>query len=247
MKIEGEREGDETKRTFAKLLLNSLYGKFGQLGSSLIPVNDYWPTNEFGYSTIDNLITGKVDRYLNFFDIVFKEMKGKELAFSIPAISTFVTSYARQHMRRLKSIVGEYNYYYMSTDCLIVNEIGKERLHNSGEIEPGVMGKLSIEAEGNDGWIGGCHFYRIGDKFTEGAKKASAETIDKFTWREPHFDSLKSAIQRGGDPEIHIQYRLKRRNLEYRKGVLGDNGWIKPFGLESIDELRAFSTTNVVY
>ena len=106
---------------------------------------------------------------------------------------------------------------------------------------------MSIEAEGNDGWIGGCHFYRIGDKFTEGAKKASAETIDKFTWREPHFDSLKSAIQRGGDPEIHIQYRLKRRNLEYRKGVLGDNGWIKPFGLESIDELRAFSTTNVVY
>ena len=38
MKLEGEREKNLVKRTFAKLLLNSLYGKFGQLGADLIPV-----------------------------------------------------------------------------------------------------------------------------------------------------------------------------------------------------------------
>ena len=246
LKLSAERTGDLVQRTFAKLLLNSLYGKFAQLGAHLIPTDDYMPLNEFGYSTIDNLSNDSTDRYLNFFDIVFKEVKGKELAFSVPAISTFVTAHARQHMRRLKDIVGRDNYYYMSTDSLMVNENGKQLLLESGEIEPGVLGKLSLEAEGDSAWIGGCHFYRIGDKFTEGSKKASAETIDKFTWKEPHFDSLKTVIQRGGRPEIHIKKRYKQRNLEYLKGELLPCGTVIPWRLDSIDNIRATSTRSAV-
>ena len=243
LKIEGEQNNDYIQRTFAKLLLNSLYGKFGQLGANLIPCNDYLPTNEFGFTSIDNLKNGTLERYLNFFDIVFKEVKGKELAFSIPAISSFVTSHARQHMRKLKEVAGEGNYYYMSTDSLMVNEEGRRNLYGDNEVDAGVMGKLSLEAEGDSAWIGGCHFYRIGDKFTEGAKKASAETIDKFTWKEPHFDSLKSALQRGGQAEIHIKKLVKRRSMEYRKGKLLTDGTVIPFGLESIDSTSASDTS----
>lgn len=246
VKIEAERNGDHIQRTFAKLLLNSLYGKFAQLGAHLIPTDDYFPPNEYGYSTIDNLTTDSIDRYLNFFDLVFKEVKGKELAFSVPAISAFVTAHAREHMRSLKEIVGKENYYYMSTDSLMVNELGRQRLTDAGEIEDGVLGKLTLEAEGIDGWIGGCHFYRIGDKMTEGSKKVSAETIDKFTWKEPHFDSLKTVIQRGGKPEIHIKKRIKKRNLEYRKGELGTTGSITPWRLDSIGAIRATSTASAV-
>ena len=246
LKIEGERNGDIVQRTFAKLLLNSLYGKFAQLGSHLVPSYDYAPLKEFGYSTIDNLRTGQIDRYLDFFDIVLKETRGKELAFSIPAISTFVTAYARQLLRGLKSIAGSSNFYYMSTDSLMVNKIGKNRLIESGEVEDGVLGKLGLEAEGDSAWIGGCHFYRIGNKMTEGSKKASAETIDKFTWREPHFDSLKTVIQRGGRPEIHIKKMVKKRTLEYTKGDLLPGGTVIPWRLDGIDRIRARSVAHIV-
>ena len=146
-------------------------------------------------------------------------------------------------MRKLKEIAGEGNYYYMSTDSLMVNEEGRRNLYGDNEVDAGVMGKLSLEAEGDSAWIGGCHFYRIGDKFTEGAKKASAETIDKFTWKEPHFDSLKSALQRGGQAEIHIKKLVKRRSMEYRKGKLLTDGTVIPFGLESIDSPSASNTS----
>ena len=246
MKLEGEKEKNLVKRTFAKLLLNSLYGKFGQLGADLIPVYDYIPPVEFGLSTMSKHPGGKVRRFLSFHDIVFEEVRGKELARSMPAVSSFVTSYARQHMRKIRRIAGKGNYFYQSTDSLMVNEQGKENLEKQNQIESGVLGKLSLEAAGHSAWIGGLHFYRIGDKFTEGSKKLSAETIDKFHWREPHFDSLKTVIQRGGAPEIHIKKIIKERVLEYRKGNVRDDGWIDPYCLESIDSLKAYSTEHLL-
>lgn len=246
MKISAEREDDYVQRTFAKLMLNSLYGKFGQMGSSLVPVTDYMPIDEFGLCTVSHALTGKITRYVSFFDVVLREEKGKELQFSVPAISAFVTSYARQTMRKLKTIVGAENYYYMSTDCLIVNANGRIHLQNAKEINPGVLGKLNLEAKGDNGWIGGLHFYRIGSKSIEGSKKASAETIDQFTWREPHFDSLKSVIQQGGKPEINITKMIKRRSLEYRKGCVLENGKIEPFRLDSIDSIKAYSISTMV-
>lgn len=246
MKLEGEREKDTVKRTFAKLLLNSLYGKFGQLGADLVPVNNFLPAVEFGLTTMSKHPGGEVRRFLSFFDVCFEEVRGKELSRSMPAISSFVTSYARQRMRKIRKIAGVGNYFYQSTDSLMVNEAGKENLENQGEIESGVLGKLSIEAAGHSGWIGGLHFYRIGDKFTEGAKKRSAETIDKFHWREPHFDSLKSVIERGGSPEIHIKKIIKSRELAYTKGCVGSDGWVSPYCLESIDKIQAYSTVHLV-
>jgi hypothetical protein len=246
MKIQGQEEGDIVKRTFAKLLLNSLYGKFGQIGANLVPCHDYQPAIEFGLSTMTNPIDGVVRRFLSFSDIVFEEKRGKELAFSIPAISSFVTAFARQKMRRIRSIAGVGNYFYQSTDSLMVNEHGREHLEKEGLIADGVLGKLNLEASGDSAWIGGLHFYRIGQKLTEGSKKLTAETIDRFRWVEPHFDSLKTVIQRGGRPEIHIKKRLKTRTQEYTKGEVLPDGTIVPFRLDSIDRVRAYSTRSVV-
>ena len=246
MKINAENNDDYVQRTFAKLMLNSLYGKFGQMGSKLVPVNDYFPVDEFGLCTVSHAITGEVIRYISFFDVVLREEKGKELQYSVPSISAFVTSYARQYMRKVKNIAGIGNYYYMSTDSLMVNLEGKFNLECSGLIEPGVLGKLNLEVEGDSGWIGGLHFYRIGDKTIEGAKKASAETIDKFTWKEPHFDSLKSVIQQGGKAEINIKKIVKERSLEYQKGLILSNGSVVPFSLSSIDDIRAYSIADMV-
>ena len=246
MKLEGEQEGNLVKRTFAKLLLNSLYGKFGQLGADLVPVHDYYPPVEFGLSTTSKHPGGEVRRFLSFFDVTFEEVRGKELSRSMPAISSFVTSYARQRMRKIRKIAGCRNFFYQSTDSLMVNQQGKENLENENQIESGVLGKLNLEASGHSGWIGGLHFYRIGNKFTEGAKKLSAETIDRFHWKEPHFDSLKTVIQRGANPEIHIKKIIKSRVLEYRKGNVGPTGWVTPYALESIDKLQAYSTEHLL-
>lgn len=234
LKASYEKEGNETKRNFVKLLLNSLYGKFGQRGGRWQYNPDRIPLGMLGVFWEHNPFNKSAQKCLALGELVFDWRPGEEIERASPAIASFVTSYARQHMRRLKQIAGPGNCYYQSTDSLIVNAEGKSRLEGEGNVIGNDLGQLKLEKQTDRCWIGGLHWYSMGDKLVEGSKKRSAQTISPTEWTELQFDSLLSVIQRmGSSPEsangIQITRITKSRSGVYKKGRVLSDGTIEPW------------------
>lgn len=232
-----ERTGDTVKRTFVKLLMNSLYGKFGQYGSTWQINPDRMPFRELGKWFEHNAITNTWVECLGVGNVVLDRQPKREIEQAFPAIASFVTSYARQRMRSFKEICGFGNYYYMSTDSLICNQTGLDRLTAYGGLVGNEMGQLKVEQCGTSATIKGLHWYSIGEKTIEGSKKKSAITTGPNQWTELQFESLMSVIERSktdldNRSAIHIKRIAKERHLTYDKGIVGADGWITPHNFQ---------------
>jgi hypothetical protein len=240
LKQDAEQQERWCERMFVKLLLNSLYGKFGQRGGewrlnpSRVPLLDF---GEFW-----ELPPGATNptKCLCLYDKVFDWSPDQEIQQSAPAISAFVTSAGRQRMRQLKQVAGHGHYYYQSTDSLIVDAYGRYNLEQAGEVDPYQIGKLRLQHSGLIGWIGGLHWYSIGDRIIEGGKKSGATTISEDDWQELCFEGLESIWSRGGEPVVEITRVNKHRSRIYRKGKIMENCRVAPFRFaEILDRILA--------
>ncbi len=241
LKDQYEKAQKPVQRFFVKMLLNSLYGKFGQYGGSWQPNPDRLPLHGFGKFWEYSVITGEYQKCLAIGDIVLDWSPKSEVSQAAPAIASFVTSYARQLMRHYREIAGDGNYYYMATDSLMVNEQGFGRLLNETGCIGSKLGQLKHERDASSAWIGGLHWYRCGDKLVEGSKKSSAVTIDETSWTELHFESLLSVIDRSKEDDgrrdaVVISEVEKTRSGQYNKGHVGDDGWVTPFTFAELEQ-----------
>lgn len=99
-KKDGRRDGDTTKEWFAKLMLNSLYGKFGQFESQY---ENYHLTSEDGI-----LVKEDVSKYVD-------SMWDADLA-----VASYITAYGRTKLANDINAVGLDRFCYCDTDSLHV-------------------------------------------------------------------------------------------------------------------------------
>lgn len=160
-------EGNHRNERAIKGLLNSLYGKFGQMSSDLQYRPDVFPPCQWGmWRDFDHSEGGYTD-YKVCNGSAFRITPRQELGGSIPAIAAFVTSYAREYMRRLRHLAGERNVFYQGVDALLVNAQGMENLSDlmqAGELE---LGKLKTSHVGNFAIIYNANHYRIAQKLVQ--------------------------------------------------------------------------------
>lgn len=97
-KKDGRRDGDTTKEWFAKLMLNSLYGKFGQFESQY---ENYHLTSEDGI-----LVKEDVSKYVD-------SMWDADLA-----VASYITAYGRVKLANDINTVGLDRFCYCDTDSL---------------------------------------------------------------------------------------------------------------------------------
>lgn len=235
------KQGNRIKSNFVKLLLNSLYGKFAQRGGRWQYNPGLMPLYDFGLFWEGNPFSSERKKCLSLWDVAFEWQVKGEVDNAAPSISAFVTSYARQKMRAIKSVCGVGNYFYMSTDSILINETANSRLEREGNVIGTGLGQLKLEKTADSAWIGGLHWYRVGDKLVEGSKKQSdaTETINRESWTELQFDSLLSVIQRTtSDPEhsdcIDIRKIEKHRHNGYSKGHVMADGFIVPYCISEL-------------
>jgi len=140
-----------------KIILNSLYGKFGQRTSRV----SYTGRNESAADMRRLIIdakTHKISTHQVFFGReTIIDQGEEESANSMPAISAHVTDYARLYLWRLIDQAGLKNCFYCDTDSIILNKKGLKNLNP--KLHPDKLGLLKIEGEARRVILRGAKHY----------------------------------------------------------------------------------------
>lgn len=225
IKQQADKEDNQVLRFQAKIILNSLYGKFGQkeIVSRIIDnKGDYKITRLVGYSeTLGKSVT---TTYLgNKLEIKYS---GGESTYSFPAIAGAVTAYARMYLYQMMKIAGFSNVFYCDTDSLIVNSAG---LYNLSEyINNEQLGMLKVEDYTNQVIIRGCKDYTFGDdNKTKGIPK-NAIPLQTNLYEYQQFRGANTWLNQGMPDDMQISLHTKERRNVYDKGIVSLSGNVTP-------------------
>lgn len=244
LKESASEQSDAAGRQLAKLLLNSLYGKFGQRGGKwkLVPNAIALPH----YGTYEEVVAGSdtITKLLSWPPYVLQQVDDDDCRVAWPAIAAYVTSYARVYLLRIIETAGWEHVYYCATDSVIVDDVGLEKLIEAGLTSSSRLGHLKLEAEAEDYECRGIHWYRLDDDWTIGCVKPAATQVGDGVWIEDKWISL-AGLLRAGLPDDYITSRIiKQKAGGYFGGRIMEDGRVLPYDAsELVGDLLPVSFT----
>lgn len=226
---EADRQGDTARSLLAKLILNSLSGKFGQRPEKWEVQPEAIAWRRWGDWRRLDPATGRNRKFRGLAGKVLEKVVGDEPPHAFPIISAFVTSAARERMRNLMALCPYRSVFYLATDALICNRFAFERLQAAGEINPHVMGKLAVKGCYPKGSIVGQNAYTLGGKFTAaGLWGRVTEGVDGRKYADV-WQRLNSILQGKPDGSITINHVELSELATLPKGAIGPDGWVEPY------------------
>ena len=211
LKQQYSKEGNYGGREVCKRLMNSLYGKFAQLGYTREFIgNDYKQKYVRGKVVMENREDNYQFEVLNYKR--YKLNKDMMLIHSFPLIASCVTSNARQYMWQIFNEIGWENCYYSDTDSIITNKIGLERV--KGRLDDYLLGALKNEGESNYVQIYGSKAYIWGDKRTIKGIPYRAHKLNDNTFVYTGFRTLNNMVfDKANMHEFEMHKERKIREL----------------------------------
>jgi hypothetical protein len=223
-----KHEGNDAFAFFTKLLLNSLYGKFGQRARGWQKIGDCDPDRiEFTRWYDTDSKTYSV-RYLG--GVVEALMDRGNARNSFVAIAASVSSAARMHLWRLMQPVPERHLYYVDTDSLLVDQLGLDALRDEIS-ETGELGRLKIQDASDHVVIRGPKSYIFGATSKQKGVPASAIQTGTNTYQYLQWQSLDGAVHDGVAGEVRQRMVTKQLAMHYRKGHVSEEGWVQAYSL----------------
>jgi DNA polymerase family B len=236
MRHEFKASGDCVYESLAKLMGNALHGKFGQRSSHWTIRQGYDTCRQWGQWVTIDADTGKIKRYRAVAGIVQECQDRGESKQSFPALPAFVSSYARESIRRLINVAGVENVYYCCVDGLHVTQEGMDLLIIDGAVHQNLPGKLRLcEVAESATYNGIGHYYLDGIRHVAGIPDRAVERIDGL-WEWPRFTSLGDILAHGPDEGIQIHSSCVRLSSLYRHGVCGAQNSVRPYEI-GVDKL----------
>jgi len=200
-KMKSETDPKSVDYIVAKLLMNSLYGKFGQRRDREEII--MFPTDILGLEPID--FGGELD--------IYKRKTESRSTHILPAIAAFVTSYARL---TLYELLDGNDPYYCDTDSIIT-----EKSLNTGKL----LGELKLENEIKKGIFLRPKMYAI--QMKEGKAEIKAKGFPKSVREKFTFDMFSCALKTNDYTELRYDAKADfatmftslRRNTKFRSLV----------------------------
>lgn len=230
MKQQATIDNDPIARVTAKLMLNSAYGKWGQLGREDRIIGTCDPSElrvEYGY----DMALGVRCTYTYVGGLVIESYETGEATYSFPAIAAHITAYARLYMWWLMLKAGRDNVYYTDTDSLFVNEEGYNRLQDM--IDDTQLGALKLEAVGQNVTIYGPKDYIWDGKRTLKGIPANAVQLDPQAWAVTEWLSFKTHIKDNRAFGFHNVIVNKTLHRAVNWGILTESGRVVPIRFTS--------------
>ncbi len=227
MKIAADKRGDKSERYFAKIAMNSWYGKWGQTDVN----RDIYESTEsdlIGRICFSNPKIKLYGQILEWFGTTVVETRQGETALSFPAIAGAVTAESRMHLWNYMKLAGLENVYYVDTDSIITNEQGYSALIPS--IDSSRIGLLKLEDKTGYLEIRGNKDYMFGSKNRTKGKSGKAKDIKKNLWEQVQFEGISQWFNIGGKSTVRITKIIKQRKFNYTKGIVDNaTGKVYPF------------------
>lgn len=158
-KLEAEKQGDQTARTFAKLMLNSAYGKFGQDGRQFedfaITDQGFSPENGVGWAPYSETDTGHA---------IFSRPAPVERFYNV-ATAASITGFVRAYLWR--AICDSDDPLYCDTDAIICKSF-KGKVGDQ-------LGEWDIEARPVELYIAQKKMYAL--KMADGSVKKACKGV----------------------------------------------------------------------
>ncbi len=224
-RMKAKKAHDTVRERFAKLCLNSLYGKFGQRGTNVTRIGSA-PIDIFRSEETWNPATGEEWRMLEAGGERLRIDEGGETLTSFPAIAAHVTDYARQYIWALANKAGLENVWYIDTDSLFVYH---EALNNINfHVSDDLIGKLKLEGETHGIKIYAKKDYQFGPDRT----CKSAGDIGKLekdgSYVEPQSLGIYAAAEIEAVEGAHWRYVRKMYNPFIDGGKIDRNLNVRP-------------------
>lgn len=222
------RKSNPVNKDFYKLILNSLYGKFGQKVRNHEVKSVIELGVESGFYHVSIMDMGKKDYYV-FGDRAFNVKIMDRHKYNV-AVSSAITSYGRAklYVKMMEILDKGYEVYYCDTDSIITNAV----LETSNQ-----LGELKLEGKGYFlGFKSKCYIFENTLKF-KGAKNVRIEDLspelETITVGFSSFATLRNGLRKKRLKEwLEV---IKQFNLidDKRVGV----GWTRPLKVEGLKVL----------
>lgn len=217
--------GEEAFYFMAKILLNSLYGKFGQSGQVYKEIETVASLDIKRWIEID-ADAGEVHQYRQFGGIVQERSREGEARESHPAIAAHVTAYARLYLWSLIEHAGVNNVFYYDTDSLLVNSNGYHRLKQF--MHPLQLGALKEVAIYQNVELRGAKDYSFDVvERVKGVRIKNCYTYPGGVVQD-QFSNFKGMLARGDLDRALITLVSKNLTRKYNKGVVSSDGRVSP-------------------
>jgi len=226
LKVQYDQSGDTLHRSLVKLLLNSLYGKFGQMG---------YEDRIIGTCDPDDI---QVEYGMRFpsrqrFTIyhaggsVIESARTGEGFNSFVAVASHVTAYARLYLWGLIEQAGRDHVFYSDTDSLIVDRQGYDNL--AGYLDPERLGYLKIEETANTLEIRAPKDYTLGTHTVRKGVPLKASILDRNAFAMETWPSLKTHLAEGQTDTFHNVDVIKHLSYSVDWGDIQPDGWVSPY------------------
>lgn len=212
----GRGRRDFARTATAKIMLNSLYGKFAQVGKrwshdpqsfSVGPYRYWWEVNSATKSiTRLRSIAGRVER-----------QEGEDPgSTACVALSACVTAGGRCRLSEWLAVVGDQALCYTDTDSVHCIRPGPQRLAKSGALDPHRLGALRLECRVPNAYYYGRQHYKIGDQVVCSAIKPTAWEVANGLYVQEAVNGVQSTLESGHLDEVIVSARIVERNRRQR-------------------------------
>lgn len=221
-------DGNEQYQYFTKLMMNSLYGKFGQRNATWENMGDDG-TFQTKMDTVMDADTKEQKQVKVINGEWFVEGDLVEAFDSFVAISAFVTSYSRAYLWEFIVQAGRENVFYMDTDSLFVNQKGLDNL--TSEINETRLGALGLEDSTDEIILHNLKDYVFGDEIKIKGVSRKAVKVGENKYAVEQWEHFNGAIRKGRMEIVIVKKAFKTLKREYLKGTVQADGKVLPFEL----------------
>lgn len=233
LRLEAKKQNDDIESFFLKILMNSLYGKFGQNGRKWKTLEEELENEDIRVWIELDADTGEVEHYRQIGNVIQQLQKEEESLNSHPAIASHITAEARMYLWELilktGSTNGIRNTCYCDTDSLFTNEIGLRAL--STYLDDTTLGMLKNEGHTTNCIIRGLKDYRFGQTERIKGVRRPENQISDNTYALEIFRGLNGALREADFKQVIITRGTKTLKRNYQKGNVQQNGAVIPFEL----------------
>ena len=224
-RLEYNAAGQTDFATICKLLINSLYGKFGQKGMKQVQIG-ICDKGIIGKQTVYSLETGERRIQIHLSGKVWEQRTTGEAYNSFPAIAAHVTALARLHMTKIIKSVTTGHVYYTDTDSLIVDKQGYKELEYLIDLTQ--LGKLKVELSSNDLTIRAPKDYSMGERNRiKGVSKKAIE-LSEGVYQQEQWIRLSGLLRSGTVSRYTVKDIIKRQRRTIFSGTVLPSGWVVP-------------------